>query len=248
MKTLSTVASSAMRTNTAPWACAKYQLWGVSSRLVSSSSPRASGCSTMARARSAADQAVALDPESPDAHLAMSYVHQAAFDLRAARASAQLAAGQAPGDPLLAARLAELELSLGDTAAALVEAEKAVAEALRGSVWTAQELRACGQAALTPSGRRDAVLSRSLTTRGLTRLIRLEADLAQADLQQAICADDQSPLARLGLGLALTRQGELDTGVRQFERNGVSFADGRAEEVASVILATGYRPAVACAS
>ena len=170
-----------------------------------------------ARARSAAEQAIALDPESPDAHLAMSYVQQAEFDLRAARASAQLAAGQAPGDPLLAARLAELELSLGDTAAALVEAEKAVAEALRGSVWTAQQLRACGQAALTPSGRRDAVLSRSLTTRGLSRLIRLQVDLAQADLQQAICADDQSPLARLGLGLALTRQGELDTGVRQFE-------------------------------
>jgi cation diffusion facilitator CzcD-associated flavoprotein CzcO len=42
-----------------------------------------------------------------------------------------------------------------------------------------------------------------------------------------------------------TGRARIVPGVRQFERNGVSFADGRAEEFASVILATGYRPAVA---
>ncbi|MGB5253477.1 MAG: TonB-dependent receptor, partial [Sedimenticolaceae bacterium] len=168
-------------------------------------------------ARAAAEQALVVDSGSPDALLAMSYVRQAEFDLPGARGAAQTAADSSEHDPLLAARLAELDLALGDTSTALKAAQRAVTEALGESVWTEESLEACGFEGGTPANARDAVLSRTYTVLGFTRLIRLEVAAAQGNMQSAICVDDQAPLARLGLGLALIRQGKLDQGVRQLE-------------------------------
>ena len=168
-------------------------------------------------ARAAAEQGLAVDSDSPDALLAMSYVQQAEFDLPGARETAQQAADSAGHDPLFSARLAELDLILGETAAALKAAKKAVAGALENSVWNEAAIEACGFEGGTPANARDPVLSRTYTVLGFTRLIRLEASAAQIEMQNAICTDDQAPLSRLGLGLALIRQGDLDLGVRQLE-------------------------------
>ncbi len=167
-----------------------------------------------AGARKDAERAVALDPGLPDAHLALSYVQQAAFDLAAAQISTDLAAKSAPDEPLIAARQAELALSLGDSKFALQRARSAVDLAQAAGTTSQYE---CVADRGTPVGTRDPVLSRAWSVLGFTQLIRLETSLALDSFENAICADDLAPLPRLGRGLGQIRQGDLDTGVQQLE-------------------------------
>ncbi len=73
-----------------------------------------------------ADQAVAADPASSTARIALSYAQQASFDLPGARESLEKAVELAPDNALALARLAEIYSSFGELDKALETAQKAV--------------------------------------------------------------------------------------------------------------------------
>ena len=77
-------------------------------------------------AQAAADKAVASDPDSATARIAMSYARQAAFDLDGAREALETAVTLDPANALAWARLAELQLSFGKLGKALEAADMAV--------------------------------------------------------------------------------------------------------------------------
>jgi outer membrane receptor protein involved in Fe transport/Tfp pilus assembly protein PilF len=151
-------------------------------------------------AQASAGAALKLAPESVDGLLALSYVRQAEFDLNAARQVTERAAELNPEEPLILARLAELSLSLDESSLALQQAQEAV--------------RLAGAAKI----QRAPVLSRAWTVLGFVHLVRSDMAQAKDSLQRAIEIDGRAPLPQLGLGLALVREGELDTGLRHLEQ------------------------------
>ena len=110
--------------------------------------------------------------------------------LDAARAAAEAAVEAAPDDAYAWARLAELELTIGDRRAA----ERAVARSLAIA---------------------ETALGRSIE--GFAALAANHFDAAEAAFQRAIAIDSEAPLPRLGLGLALIRQGRLAEGRLEME-------------------------------
>ncbi len=138
-----------------------------------------------------AQRAVDLEPQSPVPHIALSYAHQARFEIGQALESAQRAVNLEPGNGLARVRLAELWLMRGEPARSLAAAEEAVAVApgLAGS-WNAL---------------------------GFVHLVRGETEEARRDFAKAIRLDQAAPLPRLGLGLALIHGGELAAGREQME-------------------------------
>ncbi len=142
-------------------------------------------------ALSLAQRGVSRSPESPVPHVALSYAHQALFDLEAARSDVWTALELAPHNALAWSRLAELELSLGDYRAALAAADESV--------------------------RLDAGMERTHTMLGFTRLIGFDVSGAEQAFIRAIGRDSSASLPRLGLGLARIQQGALEPGVRQLE-------------------------------
>jgi hypothetical protein len=150
-------------------------------------------------AESLSVQAVTAAPQHPNPWLARSYARQAAFDLTGARAAAQRALDNAPGDALTRLRVAELDLSLGDSRAARRQAQAVVGDA-------------------------PSVLA--LRTLGFADLHADDAAAAQRRFEQATLADPLDALSRLGLGLALIRQDQLAAGRRQMEI-AVSLDPGR---------------------
>ncbi len=143
------------------------------------------------KALALAQQGAQLSPRSPVPQIALSYAHQALFDIEQARQSVDKAVNLAPQDALTWARLAELELSLGYLDRAVAAARKAV------------DL--------------DSKLARTQTILGFANLTEIEIDKAKAAFQSAIEFDPADPLPRLGLGLAKIRQGDLDEGTKQIE-------------------------------
>ena len=97
---------------------------------------------------------------------------------------------------------------------ALATAEEAVDRARAAGM--AKSLGDCAGKA-DRSRMRDPVLARALMVQGFSQLIRDDATTARASHEEAICRDNLLPLARLGLGLALIRQGDLDGGVAELE-------------------------------
>jgi tetratricopeptide (TPR) repeat protein len=143
-----------------------------------------------AKGRALADEAVALDPGLGVAHTARSYALQAQGDLEAALAAAAAAVEAAPEDAYAWARLAELELTAGDRRAA----ERAAAASL--------------DIAETALGR---------TIEGFAALAANDFAGAERAFQRAIAIDSEAPLPRLGLGLALIRQGSVAAGRLEME-------------------------------
>ena len=137
-----------------------------------------------------ADEAVALDPTLGAAHVARSYALQGQGQLDAARAAAEAAVEAAPDDAYAWARLAELELTIGDRRAA----ERAVARSLAIA---------------------ETALGRSIE--GFAALAANRFDAAEAAFDRAIAIDSEAPLPRLGLGLALIRRGRLAEGRLEME-------------------------------
>jgi Tfp pilus assembly protein PilF len=146
------------------------------------------------------DKAAALDlatratqrsPNSPRAWIALSYAHQAAFDLEKALASANKAAELASGSATAQARVAELLMSLGR----IRDAEKAAKAAV----------------AANPNE------SRAHMVLGFVHLAQIKTKAAREDFLNAIERDSTEPLARLGLGLAIIRDGDLKAGREQIE-------------------------------
>jgi tetratricopeptide (TPR) repeat protein len=142
-------------------------------------------------ALSDARQAVALSPDSAAAKIALSYARQANFQLNEARDSLLLAVSQQPGNALAHARLAELQLMLGEKAQASASAQQAVS--------------------LAPE------LGRSQITLGFAALAEFRNSDAEAAFTRAIELDSADPLPHLGLGLARISEGDLQAGRSEIE-------------------------------
>jgi Flp pilus assembly protein TadD len=140
-------------------------------------------------AAQAAEAAVALAPASPAARIALSYALQAGLRLEEARAT--LLAAVPANDPLVLARLAEVEFYLGNVAAARSAAEQAIAAA--------------------PS------LSRPRSILGFADLAQYFFKAAEQAFRGAAALDAGDPLARIGLGLTAIRLGNLAAGTREIE-------------------------------
>lgn len=143
------------------------------------------------RAQELAQQALSTNNDSLTAQLAMSYIAQARFDLSEAKQRIDRALAQAPDEPLLLLRAAELQLSVGQLDQALAIAE--------------------------PLSRRQPHLARVHSVLGFAYLAQIKSGRAQLAFARAIELDPSDPMARLGLGLAIIRRGELSAGRRQIE-------------------------------
>jgi Flp pilus assembly protein TadD len=138
-----------------------------------------------------AQNAVQLNPESAAAQLALSYAHQAAFDLPSALKAAQAAVTSVPESGTAHARLAELHLSTGKIDSGVQSAKKAVA--------------------LNPN------VGYAHTMLGYAYLAQIKIDKARIAFKKSITLDSTAPLPRLGLGLAKIRDGELASGRSEIE-------------------------------
>ena len=143
-----------------------------------------------AQALDLAQRAVAAEP-SAAALMALSYAHQAAFDLAGARAVMLDATTRYADDALLWSRLAETHAALGLHDAARRAAQRAV------------EL--------------DPALSRTQTVLGFAHLNTHALQAAHTAFERAIERDSSDPLPRLGIGLARIAGGELAAGRREIE-------------------------------
>jgi tetratricopeptide (TPR) repeat protein len=143
------------------------------------------------KALGTARRAVAADPKSATAQIALSYARQAKFDLEGARESLETAVRIKPDDALAWARLAEIRSSLGHLGEALEAAKKAVG--------------------LQPN------LARTQTVLGYTYLTQVKTREATEAFKKAIALDQSDPLPRLGLGLAEIREGHLTEGSKEIE-------------------------------
>ncbi len=143
-----------------------------------------------ARAAALAAEAVALDAKNPRAWLATSYARQAQLDLDGALAAAQEAAKFAP-DGFHRARIAELQLALGNVRAARQSAHAAVF--------------------ISPEEPRAHQML------GFAQLASQRPDDAEPAFERAVELDDQDPYARLGLGLAKIRRGRVADGRADLE-------------------------------
>jgi len=141
------------------------------------------------QAAQAAQAAVALAPTNSAARVAQSYALQAGLRLEEARAA--LLAAAPPDDPLVLARLAEVEFYLGNIAAARTAAERAIATA--------------------PS------LSRPRSILGFADLAQFFFAAAKQAFRGAAALDPGDPLPRIGLGLTAIRLGERNAGTRDIE-------------------------------
>jgi len=140
-----------------------------------------------------AQQAVAADNKNATAKLALSYALQAHFKINDALATLQDATKDTANssNALLWSRLAELYLMHGELDKALSAAKKA--------------------------NKFNPNLGRSHTVLGFAYLTRIEIQQAITSFNTAIEKDQTDPLARLGLGLATIRQGDLSNGRREIE-------------------------------
>ena len=138
-----------------------------------------------------ATDAVTAAPNLASPKIALSYAHQANFNLPLALKATQEAQMLDPKSALVSARLAELWMSIGETDKGLYAAKKSVA--------------------LNPD------LSRGETILGFAYLTQINVDEAKRAFEKAIALDQSDPLARLGLGLAMIRKGDLVGGREQIE-------------------------------
>jgi tetratricopeptide (TPR) repeat protein len=143
------------------------------------------------KALDAAQRAVAADPQSATAQIALSYARQARFDLEGARGSLDTAVRLKPDDALAWARLAEIRSSFGELDGALAAARKAIE--------------------LEPN------LARTQTVLGYAYLTQVNTRQAREAFQKAVELDQADPLPRLGLGLTRIRDGELQEGSKEIE-------------------------------
>ncbi|HED16119.1 MAG TPA: TonB-dependent receptor, partial [Gammaproteobacteria bacterium] len=143
------------------------------------------------QASSLASEAVAADPASAAAGLALSYSQQARFDINAAYQTINRLAISNPQNDILLSRQAELALMLGNT-------QQAVAIASRAT-------------AINP------MQARAHTVLGFAYLARNKPALAKKAFAQAMTLDAADPQVRLGIGLVNIRQENLATGRRELE-------------------------------
>lgn len=135
--------------------------------------------------------ALQVDPRSASAQVAASYVRQAVGDLDGALRFSQSAAELAPNDAYAIARLAEMQMVIGDRRSALATANRAL-------------------------GIQRVPLA--LFVAGLAELAASHYEIAEALFNEAITIDSEAPLPRLGLGLTYIRRGNIAAGTWEIER------------------------------
>ena len=138
-----------------------------------------------------ANEAISADSRSATAYSALAYAEQGRFELDKALAAADQAVKLAPHDAMVWARKAELELAIGKTADSKASAQQAL--------------------------KLDADLERTQTVMGFACLLHMDTDAAFQAFAKALALDATSPLARLGLGLAKIRNGDLMAGRQDLE-------------------------------
>ena len=143
------------------------------------------------KARHLIDQAMAQSPVSSGVDMANAYVQQAFFDLDGALASVRSATQKDPNNALAWARLSELYLSRGERNQALTAAQRA--------------------AELRPD------LAHTMTVLGFAYLAQIKTAQAKQAFAKAIRFDSAAPTARLGMGLAKIRDGQLAEGRGEIE-------------------------------
>lgn len=136
-------------------------------------------------------QAVEIDPTSPTARLALSYAQQAYFQIEEALSSVEEIIRLDSQSALAWARLSELQMSTGYLDRALESAQKA--------------------ANLNP------YLGKTQTVLGFAHLLQIDTQTAKEIFHKAIALGQADPMPRLGLGLALIREGELEAGRIELE-------------------------------
>jgi tetratricopeptide (TPR) repeat protein len=143
------------------------------------------------KAYSLAKRAVEVDPKSGPTRIALSYAQQSNFDLKGALRTLEDAVKLEPENALAWARLAEMWLSFGNLNDSLKAAKKAVD--------------------LNPN------LSRTQTVLGFAYLTQIKTKMSKEAFRKAIEFDQADPLPRLGLGLAIIRDGDLAKGREEIE-------------------------------
>jgi Flp pilus assembly protein TadD len=143
------------------------------------------------KALAIATHAAQSAPDSTAILMALSYAQQAAFNLEGAQKSVEKIVAKEPSNALAWARLAELQASFGRLDDALSAANKA--------------------SALKPD------LSRTQTVLGFSQLMQVDTQNAKASFTKAIASASADPMARLGLGLAKIREGNLSEGRHEIE-------------------------------
>ncbi len=143
-----------------------------------------------AEALADAEKATSIDPSS-SSRIALSYALQATYKIDAARDNLAAAVGKDPNDALAWARLAELELMLGNRSESIAAARKSES--------------------LAPN------LERSQMVLGFAELASFHNAEALAAFDRATQLDSADPLARLGRGLAQISQGKLHEGRHEIE-------------------------------
>ena len=138
-----------------------------------------------------AQQAVDIDRTSPTARLALSYAYQAHFQIEEALGSVEEALRLDGKNALVWARLSELQMSTGYLDRALESAQQAVS--------------------LNPN------LGKTQTVLGFAHLLQIDTAKAKETFTKAIQFDQADPMPRLGLGLALIREGKLEAGRIELE-------------------------------
>jgi Flp pilus assembly protein TadD len=136
-------------------------------------------------------EAEKAEPDSVSVKMALSYAHQANFDLSKSLAAAQSAVKIDPQNSLAWARLAELWLAHGEMDKALESAKEA--------------------AALNPRETRAQVIL------GFAYLTETKTSEAKAAFEKAIALGSADPMPRLGLGLAIIREGDIEQGRKEIE-------------------------------
>ncbi|RLT94471.1 FecR domain-containing protein [Ketobacter sp.] len=124
-------------------------------------------------------------------HLARSYAYQANLEMPRALQAAREASAQYPDQSAAWVRLSELQVAMGDVGAAA------------DSIAKARQLTPQDPAVLVQSAYVD--------------LFNNRFQEAEAQFRQAIARHSEDPQARLGLGLVLLRQGDLEAGRKQLE-------------------------------
>ena len=137
-----------------------------------------------------AQQAVDTDRRVAAVHIAQSYALQAKGDVEGARMAARHGIVANPDDAYAWARLAEMELTVGNRGAA--------ANAARKSLMLAET--SLGHAVL-----------------GYSQLSSSDNAAAAESFDKAIAIDTEAPLPRLGLGLTMIASGDLEAGRREIE-------------------------------
>ncbi|MDH5445635.1 MAG: FecR domain-containing protein [Gammaproteobacteria bacterium] len=138
-----------------------------------------------------AKEAVKTSPNQVATHIALSYAHQANFNLDAALIASQQATIKDSSSALAWARVAELQLSLGMLDDALDSAKLA--------------------------SDKNNKLSRTQSILGYAHLLQIDIEKAKQAFTKAIKLDQTDPLPRLGMGLAKIRDNELAEGRREIE-------------------------------